>query len=276
MTLSFTKNFRLAIPDFLSEPWHAEFAAAMQSIDTALTGFFPSVVADTWVNNRLYLVAAQARDAQTGLSYICQVQHTSSDAVTAPTMATERALFPNRWQSVNPSLATQLEAEAGLENTKYMSALRVAQAIDAQVPVVTALGFSAHKNGVDQTGLPNATITKVTFGTELYDLGGFYDAATSRWTPPAGIVCISAGIHVPVTVLTPGHTNVYIHKNGVAFKTTFGQNVGIEGITSITISDRASGTDFYEVFVSSPSGSTYMVAGGTTVSWFMGHVVQKV
>ena len=187
MTLTYTPHFHLAIPDFLSEPWHSEFATAMQSIDDAL-----------------YSV------------------------------------------------------------------------VTGNVPAPVPVGFSAHKNGVDQTGFPHATITKVTFGTELYDLGPFYDTTLSRWTPPSGIVSISAGIHVPVTVLTPGHTNVYIYKNGVAFKTTFGQNVGIEGITSITISDKASGTDFYEVFVSSPSGSTYMVAGGTTVSWFMGHVVQKV
>lgn len=48
------------------------------------------------------------------------------------------------------------------------------------------IGFSANKNSVTQTGIASVTNTKLTFTTEDYDQGGYYDAANSRWYPPAG------------------------------------------------------------------------------------------
>ena len=73
MTLSYTPRFHLAVPDFLSEPWHAEFAAAMESIDQAL---FTAIVAqDTnlWVNDHAYAIGDIIIDPTTGTLYSAAV-----------------------------------------------------------------------------------------------------------------------------------------------------------------------------------------------------------
>lgn len=50
-------------------------------------------------------------------------------------------------------------------------------------------GFRAHKNGALQT-VAVGTVTQLTFGTELYDVGNYF--VTDAWTPPAGLVDINA------------------------------------------------------------------------------------
>jgi hypothetical protein len=51
------------------------------------------------------------------------------------------------------------------------------------------VGFRAHKNGTTQTVVAS-TATQLTFSTEAYDLGA--DFAANAWTPPAGLVDITA------------------------------------------------------------------------------------
>lgn len=131
MTLSYTKNLHLAVPDFLSEPWHAEFAAAMDSIDQII---FQSIVlagAEHWVNNHLYIVGDIVIDPDTGGLFVAAVDHTSA---ASGTFAADRAANPGNWTPLAVVLATKAEAEAGVENTKYMSPLRTKQAIDFQRP----------------------------------------------------------------------------------------------------------------------------------------------
>lgn len=71
--------------------------------------------------------------------------------------------------SGGPVIATQAEAEAGADNTKMMTPLRVAQAIDAQVPAppdsMTLLGTLTTTSGSTQTlsGLDLTTYKDVLF-----------------------------------------------------------------------------------------------------------------
>jgi hypothetical protein len=324
MTLSYTPRFHLAVPDFLSEPWHAEFAAAMESIDQAL---FTAIVAqetNQWLNDHAYLVGDLIIDPSTGTLYSCAVAHTSSNAAIAPTFAQEFAAHPTYWTSFAVIAASQTEAEQGTDNNKYMTPLRTAQAITAQSPtpgiatvaqaqeatnnteIMTplrvgqgitariatqaeatagtnntqlmtplrteqlivsagvaggdAIGFSAHKNGVTQS-LTAATWTKVTFGAELYDSGSFYDTANSRWTPPSGQIHIDCGMDVA------GHTidtfvAISIYKNGSGFRSVNLYSPSTAAGATLSIDDIANGTDYYEMWAYIPSAGTPTILGG--------------
>lgn len=148
MTLSYTKNLHLAVPDFLSEPWHAEFAAAMDSIDQII---FQSIVlagAVHWTNNTLYLVGDIVIDPDTGGMFVAAVQHVSP---ASGTFAADRAANPGNWTPLAVVLATQAEAEAGVENTKYMSPLRTKQAIDFQRPPQAVASQVEAETGTENT-----------------------------------------------------------------------------------------------------------------------------
>lgn len=136
-----------------------------------------------------------------------------------------------------------------------------------------AAGFSAHKNGTGQTGV-NTSPVKVTFTTEQYDTGGFYDAPNSKWTPPAGPISIKAGAVYSTNIVTGSYGILFIYKNGSLFKagTLFGAfSAGyMSGETSID--DIANGTDYYEVYSNLGTAINATIDGGATNTWFMGMV----
>jgi hypothetical protein len=137
---------------------------------------------------------------------------------------------------------------------------------------VAKVGFSAHKNGANQS-IPAATQTKVTFGTEIYDIGSFYDPALARWTPPAGLVHIDAGLMIAGAAT--GFVSICsVYKNGAILKSgnlapAPDGSVG----TQVSIDDEANGTDFYEVFASVPPTSTATITGAAQATFFMGHLL---
>lgn len=132
--------------------------------------------------------------------------------------------------------------------------------------------FRAHKNGSNQTGIADITYTKVTFGTEVFDAGSYYDTTNSRWTPPAGPVLLSCTIFVTGT-FTTGQSQVALYKNGAADAITANYSVtgGAVGGLIATVVDTANGTDYYECFVyADVSSGTSTVLGTATVSYFSG------
>jgi hypothetical protein len=131
-------------------------------------------------------------------------------------------------------------------------------------------GFSAHKNGSDQVIASSENSTQITFGTEVFDTGSYYNAATSTWTPPAGVVSITAVVY-STTDLTDEYYAIQILKNGSSFKQKreAGNASGIS--LSINIIDRANGTDAYTVYVSFSDG--YTVSGLAAATFFMGSVL---
>lgn len=123
------------------------------------------------------------------------------------------------------------ERDAGVVSTSF------------RAPVV---GFSAHKNGTDQTGIADSTFTLVTFGTEVYDVGGHF--ASNGWTPPAGIVNLTASIRLTGTFVAGATTAVAIYKNGVALSQhNHHSGVANAAIINITVMDLADGDDVYTV-----------------------------
>lgn len=155
-----------------------------------------------------------------------------------------------------------------------------AQALAAAVATVPlapsnladAACFRAHKNGTDQTGVADFTDTLVTFGTEVYDVGGLF--ASSRWTPPAGRkVRLSAQARITGTIGTGNYCYIAIFKNGAVLA------VGVPVVAialndhsvSVSCEDAPIGADYYEafVFVDTVSG-TATVNGSTASTSFSG------
>jgi hypothetical protein len=96
-------------------------------------------------------------------------------------------------------------------------AVNIAPVTVAATSSAAVASFSAHKNGTPQLFVTNVN-TKVTFTTEAYDVGSYYDAANSKWTPPAGGVLLVAAVTMDATFTTVNNWYLFIYKNGAAFK----------------------------------------------------------
>lgn len=133
--------------------------------------------------------------------------------------------------------------------------------------------FSAHKNGSNQGSITSQTDTKLTFETEAFDIGGYFDTTNSRWTPPAGRVVLTAVVQVSGTIQQFGAASVLIYKNGSLYKTGVVEYGGNTGATAagITVIDSANGTDYYEAWVNGwASSGSLTVSGTSTATYFQG------
>jgi hypothetical protein len=132
--------------------------------------------------------------------------------------------------------------------------------------------FSANKNSSDQTGIANNTYTKITFGTEAFDVGSVYDTTNSRWTPPAGKVRVGGQIYLSAGVSASGQYLFMLYKNGSFYRYLQILYAVTTGGTSLsgTYVDSANGTDYYELYLYGPTGSTLTVSGGADASYFQG------
>ncbi|WP_377299663.1 hypothetical protein [Rhizobium sp. SGZ-381] len=137
--------------------------------------------------------------------------------------------------------------------------------------------FRAHKNNVNQAGIASATDTKLTFATEASDVGGFYDAATSKWTPPAGAVFLNSVCQITGTFsATVQVAYLQIFKNGVLFAAGASVHDANTGNTSasVTCTDDANGSDFYEVYLNVATASgTATVTGAIVANRFEGFII---
>jgi hypothetical protein len=148
--------------------------------------------------------------------------------------------------------------------------------LDADITALQALPacFSVHKNSVDQTGISDSTHTLVTFSTELYDIGGFFNTGTGAWTPPAGKVSIKACCYIFGTVTVGNAVITGIYKNGNLFKYATGAaNLTLAGASpTVAIEDIANGTDAYTAYAYLDVNSgTATVSGLPELTYFMGH-----
>lgn len=130
--------------------------------------------------------------------------------------------------------------------------------------------FSANKNGSDQS-IGSTAATKVTFGTEVFDVGSHF--ASSTWTPPAGTVLVSASVY-GTSVIADEEISVMIYKNGAAklIKVVAATSIG-SADASVTLLDTANGTDTYEVYIQSATDTAYSVFGDVIATRFMGTMV---
>jgi hypothetical protein len=177
------------------------------------------------------------------------------------------------------SNAAEIIAALGLTPLAAASNAQAQAQVSAAVAVTPAnlaarVMFSATKNGTNQTGIADATATKITFTTEVNDVGGCYDAPSSRWTPPPGGVRLSAAVDVTGANASTGFI-LRLYKNGAAFKQTVavGDASG-QGRVFISANDVANGTDYYEVyFLGFKTAGTMTCQGGDTLSYFQGEQI---
>ncbi len=135
--------------------------------------------------------------------------------------------------------------------------------------------FRANKNATDQTGILPTTLTKITFTTEVWDTGSYYDAANSKWTPPAGIVLVSGMILYSAGTVDQSQTGIVLYKNGAEFGDNFQTPSGSGSLSSqqVTMVDIANGTDYYEIYAYAAGAGNKTVAGAVTNTWFQGSML---
>ena len=145
------------------------------------------------------------------------------------------------------------------------------------VPAITQISevaFSAHKNGVYQTGVVTGVQTKITWPNENYDTNN--DFASDRFT------CSQAGkyhfeaIALMLSIDTDVSLRVSIYKNGVAF--LHGVSVFTPGAGNLTCDiscemDLGVG-DYVEAFIQHNSAASRDIYGVETFTKFSGHLIK--
>lgn len=96
MTTQFTTNFRLPIPDFNSEPWHAQVQSLFQQIDALVYKVLVANGMVTWVNLLAVNQGTIALDPVDGSTWLCRVSHTNA---AAGNFAAERVAHPTYWSA---------------------------------------------------------------------------------------------------------------------------------------------------------------------------------
>lgn len=138
--------------------------------------------------------------------------------------------------------------------------------------LATRIAFSVTRGGSNQS-IASATLTKVQFTTEDFDIGGYFDAATNyRFQPPAGYYRLSFTVSLDATNgVADEYVITHIYKNGSSFRRTIAHRPNatlyISSVTTCTV--YANGSDHFEFYAykgGAGAGNIYGDAGHTYVS----------
>ena len=175
-------------------------------------------------------------------------------------------------------LSTAAQASLGKADTAVQPAdlanVAITGSYDDLIDKPTQIGFSANLGGIDQTPVTPGAYVKVNCTNEMYDIGGYYDAANARWTPPAGLISLDAIIYVNGTNMVSDQVLMaYIFKNGSSFKSTFKRSFGSTSI-GISVKDYADGEDYYEFYtwIGNEGSGDKTISGSSTTTFFSGQV----
>lgn len=136
------------------------------------------------------------------------------------------------------------------------------------------ISFRAHKNGTNQTGIASGTPTKMTFGTEDWDDGGYYDVTTSRFTPPAGKYRLSCSLLTAGGAVDQAVYGPLIYKNGVQLSVSyFSWSGAINSSAVLTDLVSANGTDYFEIYFEAFGAGTKSIDGAVARTYFSGEQV---
>lgn len=134
---------------------------------------------------------------------------------------------------------------------------------------------SAHKNGTNQTGIVSGDFTKVTFGTERYDLTGAF--ASSTFTP-VSIGTYQIDTQVTWTAAADGDQLILaIYLDGVSYKATklAASGTGEQSISLSTHIDISGTGQTIEVYVRQTSGSDKTISGQDADTWFTAYLIGR-
>lgn len=125
--------------------------------------------------------------------------------------------------------------------------------------------FSAAKNAAQS--IPSNTYTKVTFSSEDFDFGGYYDTSNSRFTPRKGFYRLSCILWLGGTD-SGSYFELLFAKNGVLNRTSDRLNTPsgvLQAVTKGSILVEANGTDYFEVFTRHGNASPENLASNLCV-----------
>ena len=135
--------------------------------------------------------------------------------------------------------------------------------------------FSAHKNGVSQTGIATAAATVVTFSTLAYDTANGFNTSTSRYVvQKAGIYLLVGGFRST----TSGFHNALLsfYKNGGEIvigpgdvDTVLLRDLGVVYSTPLNVND------YLELRIGNYSGVTITGEGSPNYTFFQGHMIYE-
>ncbi|HTM76588.1 MAG TPA: hypothetical protein VL133_03025, partial [Devosia sp.] len=184
---------------------------------------------------------------------------TIADLVPAAGSITNSILAPMATATIKGRIA------AGAGAPSDLTAAQVLSLISAVRPC-----FRADKNGTDQTGVGNAPIT---FTHEVFDVGGYYDAANSRWTPPVGKVRLHTRVLIAGAVADQAAYVVSFTKNGIIVSSSVIRASGSASM-SVDLSEivETNGTDYWGVNLSS-AGASVTASGPVEYTTFSGEML---
>lgn len=214
--------------------------------------------------------AASLDDATTDIAGRIEIA-TNAEALTGTD--TERAITPDDLAYVftNKVATTTDKGTVELATDTEFAEQSSSSVVVTPSNLAARPSFSAHKNGTNQTGIPSTTLTKVTFTTEEWDIGGYYDAAASRWTPPAGKYFITGAVTVTGSnIIANSVLSLYIYKNGVGYKAFNNISASTSGGTVVTALVEADGDDYFELFFIAGGAGNKSLGGTPTGTYFQG------
>ena len=231
---------------------NAATAADASAIDAAAS----AVEADGFAG-----AAAVSAAAAAGSTTVAEAAEMAADA--SATAAEASAVAAGLAEAAAEASATAADASADAAAASAAAAAAAA----AAVPVA----FVANKNGTDQPGVVSATYTKVTFSTEVFDQGGWFDTVNARWTPPAGRYRISGQAHFSAAVVDQTPYAVVIYKNGVSHRQNARHASGTQPISGrVDAIVEANGTDYFEFWAFGGGAGNKTLSGDASLTWFEG------
>lgn len=177
-----------------------------------------------------------------------------------------------------PSLATPASTTAAgiVELATSAETVEGSDAERAVTPAglkATRIAFKAHKNNVAQTITAN-TFTDVALATEEFDIGSYYDVATSRWTPPAGIYRVSFVARVDTGIPDGEAVVVAIYKNGSIVAANNAKQSGSTATSAlVTTLVQVNGTDYISAVVLGSGSGNKDVSGLPAYTHFSGEAI---
>jgi hypothetical protein len=141
--------------------------------------------------------------------------------------------------------------------------------LNAALPIITQATLAANVSGNGPTFRATKTsggnqviganvFTKITYPDESWDTNSNYDTSTSRFTPTvAGYYSIIAAC----AMTSPAGTQFTLYRNG----SFYAGSIGAEWQTLPTVVYLNGSTDYVEVFITNPTGTTVYANGDLSI-----------
>lgn len=132
--------------------------------------------------------------------------------------------------------------------------------------------FSVHKNNVGQT-TATSTSTKLTWSTEEYDIGGWFDTTNSKVIAPrAGAILFNAAA-MPLSHNDGAQLRLVLYKNGVEYRrlgnlyaAAGGGNTQVSGTRIVQVA----ANDEFEVYFYHENGADMTIFGNSAATYWEG------